>query len=495
MLSQIITSYINVITPLNIVLILGGTAFGIVCGALPGISGTMAVVIGLTATYGMNKYAAFPFLMALYIGGQSGGLVSAILLGIPGTGASIATTFDGYPMTKKGQGGKALGMAILVSFSGTLLSILALMFIAPAIASVAVQFGPVEMFGVVFFALTLVTLLAGKDLLKGLISMFIGLSLSMVGTTPVDSIARYTFGFRQLRTGFAITPIVVGVFALASVLTAGQKTATYAVQDLKIKGLGVSLKEYVAQIKNMIVSGLVGIGIGILPGIGGTTSGLMAYGAIKGISKHPDEFGKGCVDGVVATETANNATIGGAMVPLLTLGIPGDGVTAILLGAMTIHGLQPGPLLFKNSADIVYSIFASMTLSSLAMLIIMFVCLKYIVKLLNMPQNMLMPIIMVLCVVGAFSNNSRVFEIYVFLIAGIVGKCLEMVDYPQAPVLLGFLLGGYTEKYLRRGLQMTDGSLSAFMNYPIAAVFIVLSVIFLILNIVRRVKTSKKAVA
>ena len=221
----------------------------------------------------------------------------------------------------------------------------------------------------------------------------------------------------------------------------------------------------------------------------------MAYGAIKGISKHPDEFGKGCVDGVVATETANNATIGGAMVPLLTLGIPGDGVTAILLGAMTIHGLQPGPLLFKNSADIVYSIFASMTLSSLAMLIIMFVCLKYIVKLLNMPQNILMPIIMVLCVVGAFSNNSRVFEIYVFLIAGIVGKCLEMVDYPQAPVLLGFLLGGYTEKYLRRGLQMTDGSLSAFMNYPIAAVFIVLSVIFLILNIVRRVKTSKKAVA
>ena len=398
-------------------------------------------------------------------------------------------------MTKKGQGGKALGMAILVSFSGTLLSILALMFIAPAIASVAVQFGPVEMFGVVFFALTLVTLLAGKDLLKGLISMFIGLSLSMVGTTPVDSIARYTFGFRQLRTGFAITPIVVGVFALASVLTAGQKTATYAVQDLKIKGLGVSLKEYVAQIKNMIVSGLVGIGIGILPGIGGTTSGLMAYGAIKGISKHPDEFGKGCVDGVVATETANNATIGGAMVPLLTLEIPGDGVTAILLGAMTIHGLQPGPLLFKNSADIVYSIFASMTLSSLAMLIIMFVCLKYIVKLLNMPQNILMPIIMVLCVVGAFSNNSRVFEIYVFLIAGIVGKCLEMVDYPQAPVLLGFLLGGYTEKYLRRGLQMTDGSLSAFMNYPIAAVFIVLSVIFLILNIVRRVKTSKKAVA
>ena len=493
MLNQIITSYINVITPLNIVLILGGTAFGIICGALPGISGTMAVVIGLTATYGMNKYAAFAFLMALYIGGQSGGLVSAILLGIPGTGASIATTFDGYPMTKKGQGGKALGMAILVSFTGTLLSILALMFIAPAIASVAVQFGPVEMFGVVFFALTLVTLLAGKDLLKGLISMFIGLSLSMVGTTPVDNIARYTFGFRQLRTGFAITPIVVGVFALASVLTAGQKTSTYAVQDLKLKGLGVSLKEFLVQTKNMIVSGLVGIGIGILPGIGGTTSGLMAYGAVKGISKHPEEFGTGCVDGIVATETANNATIGGAMVPLLTLGIPGDGVTAILLGAMTIHGLQPGPLLFKNSADIVYSIFASMTLSSLAMLIIMFVCLKYIVKLLNMPQNILMPIIMVLCVVGAFSNNSRVFEIYVFLIAGIVGKCLEMVDYPQAPVLLGFLLGGYTEKYLRRGLQMTDGSLSAFMSYPIAATFIMLSVIFLILNVARRIHSKKKA--
>lgn len=493
MLNQIITSYINVITPLNIVLILGGTAFGIICGALPGISGTMAVVIGLTATYGMNKYAAFAFLMALYIGGQSGGLVSAILLGIPGTGASIATTFDGYPMTKKGQGGKALGMAILVSFTGTLLSILALMFIAPAIASVAVQFGPVEMFGVVFFALTLVTLLAGKDLLKGLISMFIGLSLSMVGTTPVDNIARYTFGFRQLRTGFAITPIVVGVFALASVLTAGQKTSTYAVQDLKLKGLGVSLKEFLVQTKNMIVSGLVGIGIGILPGIGGTTSGLMAYGAVKGISKHPEEFGTGCVDGIVATETANNATIGGAMVPLLTLGIPGDGVTAILLGAMTIHGLQPGPLLFKNSANIVYSIFASMTLSSLAMLIIMFVCLKYIVKLLNMPQNILMPIIMVLCVVGAFSNNSRVFEIYVFLIAGIVGKCLEMVDYPQAPVLLGFLLGGYTEKYLRRGLQMTDGSLSAFMSYPIAATFIVLSVIFLILNVARRIHSKKKA--
>jgi putative tricarboxylic transport membrane protein len=492
MINLTFQGYLNVITPMNILLILAGTAFGIICGALPGISGTMAVVIGLTATYSMNKYSAFAFLMALYIGGQSGGLVSAILLGIPGTGASIATTFDGYPMTKKGQGGKALGMAILVSFFGTILSILALEFIAPAVANIAVQFGPVEMFSVVLFALTLVTLLAGKNLLKGLIAMFIGLSLAMVGTTPVDGIARYTFGFTQLRTGLAITPIVVGMFALPSVMTAGEKTTKFAVNNIKITGLGVNLSEFVGQIKNMIVAGLIGIGIGILPGIGGTTSGLMAYGAVKGISKHPEKFGTGYIDGIVATETANNATIGGAMVPLLTLGIPGDGVTAILLGAMTILGLQPGPLLFTNSADLVYSIFASMTLASFAMLAIMFICLKYIIRLLNLPQNILMPIIMTLCVIGAFSNNSRVFEIYIFLIAGIIGKCIDMLKYPQAPILLGFLLGGYTEKYLRRGLQMTDGSFIAFFSYPIAAVFIVLSIVFLVFNIWRRVRSQSK---
>lgn len=493
MVSQMIQSYVNVITPLNLFLIMGGTAFGIICGALPGISGTIAVVLGLTATYGMGKYSAFAFLMALYIGGQSGGLVSAILLGIPGTGAALATTFDGYPMTKRGEGGKALGMAIIASFIGTLLSIFALMFIAPIIASIAVNFGSVEMFSVVLFALVLVTMLAGKSMLKGYISIFIGLSLAMIGTTPVDGISRFTFGFGQLRTGLSITPMCVGVFAIAAVLTAGKKTPKAAVNNVKIRGLGVSLKEVILQIKNMILSALVGIGIGILPGIGGTTSGLMAYGTVKSVSKHPEKFGTGYVDGVVATETANNATIGGAMVPLLTLGIPGDGVTAILLGAMTIHGLQPGPLLLKNSADVVYSIFASMTLSSCAMILIMFLCLKYIVKMLDLPQYILMPVIMVLCVVGAFSNNSRVFEIYVFLIAGIIGKCLELVDYPQAPLLLGFLLGGYLEKYLRRGLQTTDGSLIAFFDYPLATVFIILSAVFFIINIMRYIKSGKKA--
>ena len=488
MISQILQGYSNVMTPLNLLLMLGGTVFGIICGALPGIQGTMAVVIGLTMTYGMNKFSAFAFLMALYIGGQSGGLVSAILIGIPGTGASIATTFDGYPMTKRGQGGKALGMAVCVSFIGTCLSILALMFIAPAIARVAVKFGPIEMFALIIFAFSLVTLLAGKSFLKGMISMFIGLSLAMIGTTPVDSITRFTFGYRQLRTGLAITPIVVGVFAIESVLSAGEKMPDYGFNKMQIKGLGVSLKEIAVQIKNIIVSAVIGIGIGILPGIGGTTSGLMAYGAVKGISKHPEKFGEGYVDGVVATETANNATIGGAMVPLLTLGIPGDGVTAILLGAMTIHGLQPGPLLFEKSGDIVYTMFSAMTVSSFMMLIVMLLCMRYIIKLLDLPNYILMPIIMVLCVVGAFSNNYRVFEIWIFLIAGIIGVCLSLVDFPQTPMLLAFLLGGYLEKYLRRGLQMTDGSFKAFMQYPIAAVFMAAAVLFFVLNVIRQIR-------
>ncbi len=493
MFEQILQSYLSVLTPLNLFLILAGTAFGIICGALPGVSGTMAVVIGLTMTYGMNEYSAFAFLMALYIGGQSGGLVSAILIGIPGTGASISTTFDGYPMTKKGQGGKALGMAIVVSFVGTMLSIGALMTVAPMIARVAVKFGPVEMFSVVAFALSLVTLLAGKSFIKGMISMCIGLSLSMVGTTPVDSIARFTFGLRQLRAGLATTPIVVGMFALAAVLTAGKKTSKLDVAHVRIKGLGITLKEFLRQIKNMAVSALIGIGIGILPGIGGTTSGLMAYGAVKGMSKYPEQFGEGCIDGVVATETANNASIGGAMVPLLTLGIPGDGVTAILLGALTIHGLQPGPLLFEKSADIVYSIFASMTLSSCAMILIMFLCLRHIIKLLDTPQSLMMPVIMVLCVVGAFSNNSRVFEIYLFLIAGVIGICLEMAEFPQAPLLLAFVLGGYFEKYLRRGLQMTDGSFAQFFSSPISAVFLILAIVFFVFNILRQFKKNPAA--
>mgnify|MGYP005915614159 CR=1 FL=1 len=470
--------------PICIALIFFCTGIGIVFGAIPGLTATIAIAMMLPITFSMNTTMGISTLVALYIGGISGGLVSAILLNMPGTPSSIATCFDGRPMALKGEGGKALGVGVVFSFIGTVIGIAAMIFIAPPLAAVTIKFGAWEYFTVTLFSLTLIAGLSGKNIIKGIITAILGMMFASAGLAPIDGVERFTFGNIELSSGFAMLSVLVGLYAISEVMkTAGtiQNGEDYIATKVNLKGFGFTLPVFFSQLKNAVRSALIGIGIGILPGIGGGTSNIVSYSIAKNQSKYPEKFGTGIVDGVVASETANNATIGGAMIPLLTLGIPGDTATAMLLGGFMIHGIQPGPLLFESHGDIVYGVFMAMILSSFFMLIWSFGAMRLFIRILKVPKNYLFPIIVVLCSVGAFALDNRVFDAASIVLFGIIGYSLEKLKYPLPPFILGFVLGGTFEQNLRRGLQIGNGNLFDLFNYPIAILFLVatfLSVIF-----------------
>jgi putative tricarboxylic transport membrane protein len=472
-------------------LVFFGTVVGIIFGAIPGLTSTMAVALFLPITYSLGAAAGISLLVALFIGGTSGGLISAILLKIPGTPSSIATTFDGAPLMEKGEGAKALGVGIVFSFLGTILSIVALVFIAPTLARIALSFGPHEYFSIAIFSLTLIVTLASGSMVKGLFSGVVGFAFSTVGIAPVDAITRFTFGQTALNGGFEILTVLIGVFAISEVIKVAEnvkheRAATIAQVSMKhIKGFGFSMKEFYSQGWNGFRSALIGIGIGILPGIGAGTSNIVSYIVAKKRSKYPEKFGTGVIDGVVASETANNAGIGGAMIPLLTLGIPGDAVTAVMLGGFMIHGIQPGPLLFTTQGVLVYTIFSALILSTFMMLICEFYGLRIFVKLLAVPKHILLPIILVLCVVGAFGLGNRVFDIWTILLFGLIGYGFVKFGIPQPPFIIGFILGPMAEVNLRRGLMLSDGEFTGFLTSPISGTFLILSLASIVWHIVQ----------
>ena len=481
--------------PISIALIFFCTGIGIIFGAIPGLTATIAIAMMLPITFSMATTMGISTLVALYIGGISGGLVSAILLNMPGTPSSIATCFDGRPMALKGQGGKALGVGVVFSFVGTVLSIAAMIFIAPPLAAITIKFGAWEYFTVTLFSLTLIASLSGKDIIKGIITAIIGMMFASVGLAPIDGVERFTFGSVELSSGFAMLSVLVGLYAISEVMkTAGtiQNGENFVATEFKMKGFGFSLSEFFGQMKNAVRSALIGIGIGILPGIGGGTSNIVSYTIAKNQSKYPEKFGTGIIDGVVASETANNATIGGAMIPLLTLGIPGDTATAMLLGGFMIHGIQPGPLLFESHGDVVYGVFTAMILSSFFMLIWSLGAMRLFIRILKVPKNYLFPIIVVLCSVGAFALDNRVFDAASIILFGVIGYALEKLKYPLPPFILGFVLGGTFEQNLRRGLQIGNGNIFDLFNYPIAILFLAATVVSIIFSIRSYHKNAKK---
>ncbi|WFA08069.1 tripartite tricarboxylate transporter permease [Tissierella sp. Yu-01] len=496
MLLDLATGFLTVIgDPICIALIFIGVVVGIIFGAVPGLTATTAIAMFLPITYSLSATVGISLLVALYIGGISGGLISAILLNMPGTPSSIATCFDGRPMALKGEAGKAIGVGIVFSAIGTILSIAALIFVAPQLAKLTIKFGPWEYFAVTLFSLTLIASLAGKSIIKGLIAGVLGMMFATIGLAPVDSVSRFTFGSIELSSGFDVLTVLVGLYAISEVInTAGSLGSNKNMEvntNFKIKGFGFSLSEFKSQTINCLRSTLIGIGIGILPGIGGSTSNILAYSVAKNQSKYPEKFGTGIIDGVVASETANNATIGGAMIPLLTLGIPGDGVTAMLLGGFVLHGIQPGPLIFTNNASVVYGVFAAMVIATIAMLIFEFLGIRLFVKVLSVPKNILLPMIIILCSVGAFALNNRAFDILAVILFGIVGYLLNKFEYPLPPFILGFVLQETFEINLRRGLQYAQGNIFAIFNQPIAVVFVCGALISLILSIRKQLKINK----
>ncbi|WP_243008926.1 tripartite tricarboxylate transporter permease [Clostridium sp. AM58-1XD] len=470
---QLIQGFITIFHPTTLFLIIGGVIGGIVFGAIPGLSAFTALALFLPITFGMEPVNGIAFLISIYVGGLSGGLISAVLLGIPGTPSSIATCFDGYPMAQKGEAGKALGTAIVFSFVGGIFGALVLIYLGPVIAGVALKFGPYEYFAVILFALTTVSGLSAGNINKGLLSCLFGIMMSFVGIDRLSSYTRYTFGIDQLSGGFNLVPLLIGTFAVSQIIETAAKgpSAIQKAPSAKIKGFGISLKEFMGQMKNAIPAAIIGLAIGILPGIGGNASNLMAYAFCKKRSKYPEKFGTGVIDGIVASETANNATIGGALIVLLTLGIPGDNATSMVLAGFQIHSITPGPLLFKTSGALVYALLAAFIIANIVMMVSELIGLPLFAKVLSIPGSYLLPVVIAFCFVGSFSANNRIFDILVMVIFGLIGYVLKRHKFPLAPMVVGFILAPLLEENVRRSLMRTEGRLLPILSSPIALVF------------------------
>ena len=473
----------------TMILVFVGLIVGVVFGSLPGLTTTMAVAIILPMTFGMNPLNGLAILIGAYIGGTTGGLITAILIGIPGTPASVATTFDGYPMTQNGEAGRALGGGIFFSALATLLSILVLMVAAQPIANVAVRFGPIEMFSVTLLALTMISTLVSGNVLKGLIAAVMGITFALFGFAPVGAMPRFVF-HHQFAAGFDMLPLMVGLFAISEVIN---MAANYKSDDktlkidtnFKIKGFGIGLQDIKGQIVNFFRSSAIGIGIGVFPGIGASTSNVIAYSVAKNQSKHPEKFGTGVLDGLVASEASNNATLGSTMIPLLTLGIPGDTVTAVMLGALMIHGIIPGPLLFRNSPELINGIFSLYLIAVVLLVVVMYGGIKLFIRVLSVPKHVMMTLVALLCVVGALAANFRIFDVWTALFFGVLGFFMNKFKFPMTPMIMGFVLGGIVEVNLVRGLGFAGGSFFAFFQSPIAAVFLSLSIISILWSIIK----------
>lgn len=484
-----------VLQPMTILLVAIGVVVGIIFGSIPGLTATMAIVMFLPVTYSMTSSQGISMLMALYIGGISGGLISAILLNIPGTPSSVATCFDGKPMADKGQAGRALGTGVVFSFLGTVIGIALLIVLSPLLCDFALKFQAYEYCSLAIFSLSLVIALTGRDMPKGLISAVIGALLATVGLAPIDSKPRFTFGMYQMNNGFALVVLLIGLFAVSEVMAYAEKvrhSQSFSInKNLKTKGVGFSLKEFIGQLPNAIVSALIGVGIGILPGIGGGVSCMISYTVSKNISKRRDLYGTGIMDGVVASETANNATIGGAMIPLLALGIPGDAATAMLLGGLQIHNVAPGPLIYEKSGAVVYSVFFAMVLAAIFMMVFMLVGMRFFVSVLKIPKNFLLPVIVVLCGIGAVGYSNNLFDTYCIVAFGLMAYLLVKSKIPTVPMILGFILGPMFEQNLRRVSQLASSD--PFYNHPIFCVLIVATVVVIIFSTRANLKDARKA--
>lgn len=492
---MIIQGLLEVLQPMTILLVAIGTIVGIIFGSIPGLTATMAIVMFLPVTYSMTASEGISMLMALYIGGISGGLISAILLNIPGTPSSVATCFDGKPLADRGEAGKALGTGVVFSFLGTVVGIGLLVILSPVLCDFALKFQAYEYCALAVFSLSMVIALTGHDMPKGLVSAVLGALLATVGLAPIDSKPRFTFGMYQLNNGFALVVLLIGLFAIAEVMSFAEsvrKKQDFTIRsNVKIKGVGFTFKEFVGQLRNGIVSALIGVGIGILPGIGGGVSCMISYTVSKNTSKRRELYGTGIMDGVVASEAANNGTIGGAMIPLLALGIPGDAATAMLLGGLQIHNVAPGPLIYEKNGVVVYAIFFAMILAAVFMMLFMLLGMRFFISVLKIPKNFLLPVVVVLCGIGAIGNANMLFDTYCMVGFGLMSYLMIKSKIPTVPMILGFILGPTFEQNLRRVSQLASSD--PFWNHPIFCVLIVATVFVVIFSTRANLKDAKRA--
>ncbi|MBN2751716.1 MAG: tripartite tricarboxylate transporter permease [Rhodospirillaceae bacterium] len=497
MWEQYVISFGLIATPQIILSIAGGVLGGIFIGAIPGLTSTMAIALMVPVTFGMEPVHGLAMLMGVYCGGISGGFVSSCLLNIPGTPSSASTCLDGYPMAKNGQAPRALALAAYSSVLGGCLSGLCLIVVAPTLASFALRFGPWEYFALVIFTFSCVSSLSSGSILKSFLAAGLGVMFSLVGTDPVNGVVRFAFGFEELESGFNVLPVLIGVFAIPQLLEdvdeIGGKSKLMKV-DLKFADFMGALGDIWRRKIDLIRSVFIGVVIGILPGVGPGLSNVVAYAQARTASKHPEKFGTGEIpEAIIAPEAANNASMGGAMIPLLTLGIPGDASTLMMLGAFMLHNIQPGPLLFRDNGDVVYSIFIAYFIAFAFLLVFFHLFLKVIIKAIIIPSQFMIPVLLVLCTIGCFSLNNRMFDVYCFLGFGLLGYILKQLKFPLLPVILGLILGHMAEAQLRLAITLGSGSLAPFLTRPISLVLLVVSGLSLVLPYYMDARRKKKA--
>lgn len=472
--------------PFALVLAIVGLCIGILLGVLPGLTATMGVAILLPFTFGMDSVSALLMISGVFFGGIYGGSITAILLNIPGTPAAAATSLDGFPLTQKGAAGYALGYATISSVIGGIISVLVLVFMAPILAKFALKFSAPENFALAFFGLSIIISISGKSILKGLIAGFLGLLIATIGLDPMTGFPRFTFGYAELMT-IPFIPVMIGLFAGSEAFKSISERNETQSNNFLIHNILPTWKDFKQRFFLMARSGFLGSCIGSVPGAGADIAAFVSYNEAKRFSKEKDTFGKGNINGVAAAEAGSNGCTGGAMLPMLSLGIPGDAVTAVMLGALTLQGLQPGPMLFKDHSGMVFTLFAGMLVCYVALLFIGLSSLKYLVKVLSMPKSYLVPIILTLCIVGTFAINNSVFDIGVMLVAGIIGYLMRLREFPISPIVLAMIMGPMAESNFRRALALHGGELDFLYSRPITLTLLSIATITLVLPVIKYV--------
>ncbi len=479
----------------NLFLLFAGCLMGTFVGVLPGLGPVGAISILLPLTFQLPPAGAIIMLAGIYNGAMYGGSTTSILINVPGEAASAVTCLDGYAMARQGQAGQALGIAVFGSFIAGTVGLIGLQLIAGPLSVLALKFGPPEYFAIILLGFTFIVYLAQNSMIKAVLMAAIGITLSLIGLDPITSQQRFTFGNIHLFEGLSVVPLAIGLFGLAEVFANLEKTAPVRVLHVKIRNMFPRKSQWL-QARWAIVRGtVIGFFMGILPGGGPVLSTFIAYGVEKKVSKHPEKFGRGAIEGVAAPESANNAAASTSFIPLMTLGIPPNVVLAVLFGAFMIHGVTPGPMMMTQHPEIFWGVIASMYLGNVILLILNLPLIPLWVQVLRIPDKILYPLIILFCLVGAYSINNSVFDIGVMILFGVVGYLLNKFDYEAAPLILGFVLGPMFEVNLRRSLLMSQGSFAIFVERPIALIALIVCVILIIIPLIQTIRKTSRPIS
>jgi putative tricarboxylic transport membrane protein len=477
--------------PQNLLYCFIGVTMGTLVGVLPGIGPTATIALLLPATFKLNPISAIIMLSGICYGAMYGGSTTSILLNIPGEASSVVTCLDGYQMARKGRAGPALGISAFGSFIAGTFSIVGLVIFAPTLADFALKFGPPEYFALMVMGLSVVAYLARKSMAKALMMAVVGIVLGCVGLDPITATPRFTFGILDLADGIGIAPVVMGLFGIAEVLENLGVLTKAEIFAGKIKGLFPDREDWRRSIGPIARGSLLGFFLGLLPGVGAIVPQFLSYALEKKLSLHPERFGSGEIEGVASPEACNNAAVGGTFIPLLSLGIPSNAMTAILLGALMIYGLTPGPLLIKNSPDLFWGVIASMYIGNIMLLILNLPLIPMWVSVLKIPYSYLSSFIILFCLIGAYSLNNSTTDIYIAVIFSLVGLLMKKFEFEGAPLVLAFVLGPMLETALRRSLILSDGSFLIFLQRPISAAFILFSVVVLVAPLFSKLRLGR----